>query len=155
MAVGGGLQSSSDLLLDTGIIIRHLRNDTRADDLLDYLEGIGDVKVSVITLMEILVGCRSKEEEENSLFLFDRISPLVVDPEVAKKASSLIRKYPNVFGRSVQRGTPDALIAATAWQQQRTLVTLNTRQFAKVPITELTIRAIDQRARDWVATLRI
>lgn len=152
---GEALQSSNDLLLDTGIIIRHLRNDKRAHDLLDYLGDRGDIKVSVITFMEILVGCRSKEEEEQSSSFFDRVPPLIVNREVAHKASSLIKRYPTVFGRGVQRGTPDAIIAATAWQEQRILVTFNTRQFAKIPIAEIVIQAIDQNAADWVATLTI
>jgi predicted nucleic acid-binding protein len=137
-----------------------LRNDKRAHDLLDYLEGTGEIGVSVITLMEIMVGCRSQAEEDAGLLLFDRVPPLIVSREVAQKAASLIKRYPTVFGKAIPdelipaRGTPDALIAATAWQQQRILVTLNTRQFAKVPIAELPIQAIDQNAPDWVATLK-
>ena len=42
--VGEDLQPSSDFLLDTGIIIRHLRSDKRANDLLDHLEEkFGDI----------------------------------------------------------------------------------------------------------------
>jgi predicted nucleic acid-binding protein len=150
---GEGLQPSFDFLLDTGIIIRHLRNDKRANDLLDYLAQIGDISVSAITYMEILIKCEPHEEESTRL-LFERIPPLVVSQEVAHKAASLIKKYPSIFGKEIGRGTPDALIAATAWQRQAELVTLNTRQFAKVPIAELAIQAIDQNARDWVSLLK-
>ncbi len=153
--IGEALELAIDLLLDTGIVIRHLRNDKRAHDLLDYLEGRGDLKVSVITLMEVLVGCRTPEEEETSLLVFDRLPTLEVTRTVAEKASSLIKGYPSVFGRTIQRGTPDAIIAATAWEEQRALITLNTRQFAKAPISEITVQAIDQNAADWVAVLTI
>ena len=146
---GKGLQPSSDFLLDTGIIIRYLRKIRQAAYLLDFLEDNGRISVSVITYLEILIGCQPREEENTRLF-FERIPPLAVSQEVAHKAASLIKKYPSVFGKEVGRGTPDALIAATAWQRQSILVTLNTRQFAKVPIAELTIQAIEQDAKDWV-----
>ena len=152
--VGKGLQPSSDFLLDTGIIIRYLRKNRRASDLLDYLEEAGEISVSAITYMEILIKCRPDEEEATMLF-FDRVPPVIVSREVAQKAASLLRRYPTAFGKDNPRGFPDALIAATAWQRGSTLITLNTRHFAKVPIAELAIQAIDQNARDWVTTLKI
>ncbi len=151
---GKGLQQSFDFLLDTGIIIQHLRNNERANDLLDYLEQIGEISVSTITYMEILILCRPHEEEATLLF-FDRVPPVTIGQETAKKAASLIIKYPNVFGRVKNpHGFPDALIAATAWQQKAILVTLNTQHFAKVPIAELTIKAIEQDMKDWVSLFK-
>ncbi len=151
---GEGLQLSFGFLLDTGIIIRHLRNDKRANDLLDYLEQIGDINVSAITYMEILIRCQPHEEESTRLF-FERVPPLVVSQEVAQKAASLIRKYHTVFGKDNPRRFPDALIAATAWQWQATLVTLNKRQFAKVPIAELAIQVIEQDVADWISLFKM
>jgi predicted nucleic acid-binding protein len=121
--------------------------------LLDYLEQIGDINVSAITYMEILINCRPDEEEATMLF-FDRVPPITVNQEVAHKAASLIRKYHAVFGKDNTRGFPDALIAATAWQRQAVLVTLNTKQFAKVPIDEFTVQVIEQDAEDWVRLLK-
>jgi len=151
----GSALSSNSTIIDTGIVIRHLRNDNRANQLLDYAESKGDIKVSVITLMEILIGCRSKEEEDNSLLLFDRVLPVSANSEIAAKAALLIKKYPEVFGKGIQRGAPDAIIAATAWNENRVLITLNTRQFAKVPISEVEINAIDQNESDWTVNLSI
>ena len=150
---GEGLQPSSDFLLDTGIIIRHLRNDKRANDLLDYLEQIGDINVSAITYVEILILCRPHEEDSTRLF-FDRVPPITVNQEVARKAAALIRKYHAVFGKDNPRGFPDALIAATAWQQQGVLVTLNKKHFAKTHIDEFTVQVIEQDAEDWVRLLK-
>lgn len=152
--VGGVLQQGSDFLLDTGIIIRHLRNDKRAHILLDYLEEIGGISVSAITYMEILIGCRPSEEEATMLF-FDRVPPISITREVAEKGALLVRKYPEAFGKNNPRGFPDALVAATAWQQGSTLLTLNTQHYTKVPIVEVTIQPIDQNAPNWVATLRV
>ena len=151
---GWDLRPNSDFLLDTRIIMRHLRNDKRANDLLDYLEEIGDINVSAITYVEILVLCRPHEEEATLLF-FDRVPPVTIGREVAHKAALLIRKYPTVFGGAKNtHGFPDALIGATAWQQGSTLVTLNTQHFARVSIAEFAIQAIDQNARNWVASLK-
>jgi predicted nucleic acid-binding protein len=153
--VGEGLRLSNDFLLDTGIIIRYLRKNRQAADLLDYLEKIGGISVSSITYMEILIKCRLDEEQATLLF-FDRVPPVTIGREIAHKAALLISKYPIVFGKVENpHGFPDALIAATAWQRGSTLVTLNTRDFTRVPIAELAIQAIDQNAHDWVATLKI
>ena len=150
---GEGLQPNSDFLLDTGVIIRHLRNDERAHALLDFLEQTGDIRLAVITYMEILVRSQSHEEESTRLF-FDRVPPLIVSQEVAQKAASLIRKYHAVFGKDNPRQFPDALIAATAWQRQGVLVTLNKKHFAKTPIDEFKVQVIDQDAKDWVILLK-
>lgn len=154
IGVGSAVNDNSTLI-DTGVIILHLRNDARANQLLDYLESKGDIKVSVITVMEILVGCRSKEEEDNSLLLFERVLPVSTNRDIAAKAAALIKKYPEVFGKGIQSGTPDAIIAATALNENRALITLNTRQFAKVPISEVRINAIDQNKPDWTVDLGI
>ena len=150
---GEGLLPSSDFLLDTGIVIRHLRNDKRAHVLLDFLEDIGKISVSAITYMEILIKCQPHEKDSTRLF-FDRVPPLVVSQEVAEKAASLIRKYQNVFGKDNPRQFPDALIAATAWQRHGVLVTLNKKHFTKTPIDEFTVQVIEQDAEDWVKLLK-
>ena len=152
--VGAGLRTSNDFLLDTGIIIRYLRRETRAANLLDHLENLGEINVSVVTYMEILTGCRPEEENATTL-LFERVSPVDISQEIAQKAALLIKKYPAAFGRDNPRGFPDALIAATAWQDGRTLVTFNTQHFARISMAELTIKAIDQNKRDWVAVLKM
>lgn len=144
---------SNDFLLDTGIILRHLRNDTRAHDLLDHLEKLGEVTVSAVTYMEILIGCRSGEEDATLLF-FDRVHPVTITPEIAHKAASLIKRYPAAFGKDNPRGFPDALIAATAWHKESALVTLNTRHFANLQISELEIQIINQNSPNWVSTLK-
>lgn len=150
---GAGSRASNDFLLDTGIIIRYLRKIRQAADLLDYLEEIGQISVSAITYMEILVGSQPNEEEATMLF-FDRVSPVTVGQEIAYKAASLVRNYPPAFGTDNPRGFPDAIIAATAWERGSALVTLNTRHFARVPIAEVVIQAIDQNSPDWVAAVR-
>ncbi len=151
---GEVLLPSSYFLLDTGIVIRHLRNDKRAHDLLDLLEQVGEISTSAITYMEILVKCRPHEELSTRLF-FDRVPPLVINREVSEKAALLIIKYQSVFNKDNPRQFPDALIAATAWQQGVPLVTLNKKHFGKTKIKELTVKIIDQETEDWVSQLSL
>ena len=141
-------------ILDTGIILRYLWKIRQAADLLEFLQQIGEIHVSAITYMEILIGHKPKEEESIRLF-FDRVQPLVVSQEVAEKSAFLIRKYQAVFGKKNPRRFPDALIAATAWQQQGTLVTLDKKHFDNTKIKEFTIRTIDQETEDWVSQLKV
>lgn len=150
MAIGEISGSGTDFLLDTGVVIRHLRNDIRAHRLLDRLEKLGTVSTSVITVMEVTVGQRSAEEEEACNIFFQRYPPIDVNMAIARKAANLIRGYPHLFGREVTRGIADALIAATAIESRCTLVTLNTRHFAQVPVSGLAVSAIDQESPSWI-----
>jgi len=139
----------SEVILDTGIVIRYLRGDRRAAQLLDSLEAQSLMSVSVVTVLEILVGCRDDDERDAAHELLARLNPVVIGLAVAEKAAPLIQRYPHVFGRQISRGTADALIAATAWNLDATLYTLNTRQFARFPLPELRIHPIDQNTRTW------
>ena len=142
--------SRSTFVLDSGIVMRHLRGDPRAQDLIVYLESVGKVSVSVITVTEVLIGCRNRQEVSESLRLFRRLVPIKIGLRVAQKASYLIKRYPNVFGKGINRGTADALIAASAWQLEAPLYTLNTRHFANFNLAEISTVAIDQESRSWV-----
>jgi len=148
-AIGLTSPSMPEFILDTGIVIRYLRGDWRAAQLLDSLKAQGVVSASIVTALEVLVGCRDDDERDAAHELLARLNPVVIDLAVAEKAALLIQRYPHVFGRQVSRGTADALIAATAWNLNATLYTLNTRQFARIPLSELVIHAIDQTARTW------
>lgn len=151
---GEGLPSSSNFLLDTGIVLRHLRDDKRAHYLLDFLEETDRIRVSTITYMEILVRCKPHEEEDTRIF-FERAPQIIISQEIAEKAAFLIRQYQAVFGKDNPRQFPDALIAATAWQQGAFLVTLNKKHFGKTKIKEFTVQIIDQEADDWISQLKL
>ena len=60
-----------------------------------------------------------------------------------------MQKYPQFFGRGVQRGLADALILSCAWERNATLYTLNTRHFVTAQISEVDIRAIDPTNPVW------
>lgn len=137
-------------MLDSGIVMRHLRGDSRAQDLIIHLESLGKVLISVITVIEVLRGCRNRKEVAESLRLFRRVVPIKIGLRVAQKAAYLIKQYPNVFGKDVSRGTADAIIAASAWQLKAPLYTLNKRHFANFNLTEISTVVIDQQSSSWI-----
>lgn len=138
-------------MLDSGIVMRHLRGDARAQDLIIHLESVGKAFVSVITVTEVLAGCRNRQEVSESLRLFRRLMPIKIGLRVAQKAGYLIKQYPYVFGKSISRGTADAFIAASAWQLKAKLYTLNTRHFANFNLAEISTVVIDQKSRSWIS----
>ncbi|MCD6335038.1 MAG: type II toxin-antitoxin system VapC family toxin [Candidatus Latescibacteria bacterium] len=139
-------------LLDTGLLIRYLRGTRAAIHLFKslYSRDIA-LAISSVSAMEIYVGMRDDSEEvrETETFL-SSFRILGVDRAVARKAASLIKRYPHLFGRGVARGAADALILATAWEANCTFYTLNTRHFASEKIPEVNIYAMDQNARVWI-----
>lgn len=140
-------------VLDTGIIIRELNQERRAAELLNHLRDRGTVEVSSITVMEIFAGCRDTDEEAKATQLFELIRPVPLDEEAATVAGRLVRKYPNLFGKTIERGSPDALIAATAICTSACLVTLDRKDFGKVNEPNLAITILPQDAQSWVPLL--
>jgi predicted nucleic acid-binding protein len=105
------------LLLDTNILIDVLRGESVA---LAWLEQHPRVQISVITWIEVLVGCRDGETEavESWLETFPR---LPIKDAVAHETVRLRQQH----GLKV----PDAIILATARCADLTLATRNTRDF--------------------------
>jgi tRNA(fMet)-specific endonuclease VapC len=96
--------------------------------------GIGDVAVSSITLAELEYGAaKSSRPEQNREALLIFASPLEILPfdDDAALHYGDIRAHLERSGQSI--GAMDMLIAAHARSIPLTLVTNNTREFARVP----------------------
>lgn len=115
------------LLFDSNILILHLRYalDDATTTLLDVAVQNKLAAISVITRSEVLAWSNhtneSLEAAQNLLTNFDSIP---VDNQIADAAAQI--------RRTVNIKLPDALIAATALDAQRTLVTANVRDFEKI-----------------------
>lgn len=105
------------LLLDTNILIDVLRGE---DVALAWLEQQPRPSISVITWIEVLVGCRTGEGETVRSWL-EGFPRLPLDDAIAGAAVQLRQKH----GLKV----PDAIILATAHRGQLTLATRNSRDF--------------------------
>lgn len=111
------------MLLDTDILIDYLRGRPEAREFLLNLPQ--ETAVSAVTVAELHVGVRDGAER---LALDDLLSTfllLPLDAEAARRGGLLRRDY----GKSHGVGLNDALIAATALQQNLALATLNQQRY--------------------------
>jgi len=127
----------SSYLLDSGILIRHLRNRPGYHDLLRRLSQEDDLYISAFTRVEVLRGMR-EHERERTYILLDSLYTHPLDRETANRAGELLRAWQS---RGITLDGPDAVIAASALQIGATLATTNPRHF---PMLELPVLAADE-----------
>lgn len=112
-------------LVDTDVLIAHLRGDPAARDWLHAVARRGALLMSVVTVAELSGGMRSPERRQ-VWTLLAAIPSLPVTDAIARRAGELRRTY-----RRSHSGidTADYLIAATAIEHGLELATLNVRHF--------------------------
>jgi len=120
----------ADYLLDSNVLILHLRERPEITALLTQWGKEGALYISVATRTEILAGMRA-QEEKRTMDLLNSLENLAVDEAIADQAGRLIYQYAR---QGIQFSFPDALIAATALFHDLTLVTTNPRHF---PVPDL------------------
>jgi predicted nucleic acid-binding protein len=131
----GASIAGQPLLFDSNILILHLRYalDDATTKLLDAAVQNKLAAISVITRSEVLSWSRHTNESlEMAQNLLANFVSIPVDEQIADAAAQI--------RRSVNIKLPDALIATTALNTQRTLVTANVRDFEK--IANLTLVAV-------------
>ena len=116
-------------LLDTGLVLRHLRGQRRVVRLLSGLGKMGRLSVSAITRLEVHAGMQPDERYATNKLLSCFIT-YDMNRELADRAGDLIRESQD---RHVALGVPDAIIAATALTHGLALVTLNQADFEGIP----------------------
>ena len=113
------------VLVDTDILIDVALETQEAIDRLTELEKDTALSVSVITAMELIVGCRNKTELRNTERFLQRFQVHPIIEQISTTAFRLIREYRLSHGLLI----PDALIAATALGLDCELLTKNHRDF--------------------------
>ena len=116
------------MVLDTSILIAHLRGDERATRLLLEIPT-ADRVASVLARIEVEGGMRSDERRPvASLFAVIRLLP--VTDQIARRAGEFLRSY-----RRSHSGIDlvDYCVAATAELHGARLVTLNVKHFPMFP----------------------
>jgi predicted nucleic acid-binding protein len=118
------------VIVDTSILIDHLRGNTAARQVLRTAADSGrGVSASVVTKVEVLAGMRASEEEETRRLL-DVIDWIGVDEVIAEHAGALA----NTYLRSHPGVDPiDYIIAATAQTLDADLWTTNLKHFPMFP----------------------
>ena len=117
-------------LLDSDIIIWHLRGREEVTAMLRDLQRFGVPGCSALSVLEVQLGVKKGEEEKTNYF-FKYLRVFDVNREVASKAAQLIREY---RGKGVTLDIPDAVIASTCILHDLILVTYKRKHY---PITEL------------------
>ena len=115
------------MLVDTDVLIWHLRGYPKATQRLDQLPKL---VLSAVTYLELLQGMRNRSEQralQKSLAL-RQAERLPLTPAITERAIILMEKL--ALSHGLQLG--DALIAATGIEHQLTLLTANTKHFSVV-----------------------
>ena len=83
------------------------------------------LKISIITELELIVGCRNKQELEALDEFLRQFSIVQLNRQISTKAEELMRSYYLSHGLLIA----DALIAATAIENQIPLLSKNQRDY--------------------------
>lgn len=117
------------LLIDTNVLIDHLRGFRNATDfLLKVIEVGNDLHISTLTEMELFAGKNISEKENADLVnLLNSFDIIHVNSAIARKAGELLRLY---YYNGL--APVDALIASSAIYTKSILVTKDIKHFSLV-----------------------
>lgn len=116
---------AGSFLIDSDILIDHLREEKNARDFLETEIQNGSLLfISVVSRVEIYAGAR-KGEEGIVKGLFEMLTPVDVDVTIADRAGEYLQK----FGKSHALNIGDSLIAATAREMKLRLATRNVKHY--------------------------
>lgn len=117
------------LVLDSSILIDHLRGGSKWGEILSNLEEEAQFFIPTIVFYELFSG-KSSENAETSrkiLHLVKSFQRIELNEEIAKKAGEIYRDI------TTRLGVPDYIIAASALAIGGTVVTLNRKHFELIP----------------------
>lgn len=112
------------VICDTNVIIEYFKGNELTKKILNSILS-EDIAVSVITLMELMIGALNKRELKKIKRAINSFIILQISEEISEMAITLIEKYSKSHGLKI----PDALIAATAIYHNAKLWTYNVKDF--------------------------
>ncbi|MGH9941444.1 MAG: type II toxin-antitoxin system VapC family toxin [Pyrinomonadaceae bacterium] len=115
------------VIVDTDVLIDAGRGDGVAG--LQRLEQQSSLAVSVVTQMEMIVGCRNKTELLATEKFLQRFQILNLKAQISDASVNLLRRYRLSHGLLIA----DALIAATAIEYDESFITKNQRDYRFIP----------------------
>lgn len=116
------------ILFDTDILIDLLRSHAGRLRWFEELSPDDPVHISVVTKLELLRGCRKKDEREVVREWIGKFEILHLNEQTSLKAEELFDRYFPKQGLSIL----DSLIAATAICHDLTLYSGNKKHFAGI-----------------------
>lgn len=117
----------SGALLDTNILVDLLRGHRLAREFVDGLQK--KPAISVVTLLELIAGAKSRREEGEILRFERKLGILPVTAPIARRAGEHTKHFKPAHGLD----DLDAIIAATAEHHALDLATLNVKHFPMLP----------------------
>lgn len=120
---------SSELLIDTSIIIEHLRKTDKRRSTLFNIPETTSLFVSSVTVFELLAGAADTTKQKDVHTILDGIAVLPFDVASAEEAGKLYREL-NSTNRLIE--IRDIFIAATARANGLPIMTLNHKHFERV-----------------------
>lgn len=138
--VSGDNLLAEAVLVDTDILIDAGRGSRAAVEFLEILEQSGQLVISIVTQMELIVGCRNKDELHVVNNFLRRFQIIPINEPTSQRAVDLLREYRLGHGLLIA----DALIAATALDGNCSLATGNHRHFRFILELELLAYVPDQ-----------
>lgn len=109
----------TDILIDVGQSVRE------AMECPANIEEHSVPAASVITQMELLVGCRNKTEQRHMEHFLEHFQVLKLMEQVSDTAISLLRQYRLRHGLAI----PEGVIAATAMTLNQPFISKNQRHY--------------------------
>jgi predicted nucleic acid-binding protein len=120
------------VIFDSDVLVWASRGDEQAEAL---VSGEKDRRASIVTLMELLQGAKSKAELPviRQLFVDLEIELIPLSEAIGYDAANLIEDHGLPDGLHIE----DALIAATARETGQILATANIKHFRSIPRLQL------------------
>jgi predicted nucleic acid-binding protein len=113
------------VVIDTDVLIDVSHKNDKAISYLENLETNSQLAISLITQMELMVGCRNKQELAALDKFLKRFQVIKLNESISDVAVDLLRQYRLSHGLLI----PDALIASTALSLSVDLSTKNQRDY--------------------------
>lgn len=125
--------STELILIDTDVLIDYSRGIEQTRDQLEDLGGEHILAVSVVTQLELMVGCENKAEFKSLQEFLSDFEIIHLDSSVSQKAVELFEDYRLSHGVLI----PDMLIASTALSLEISLLSKNRKDFRFIEELEL------------------
>jgi predicted nucleic acid-binding protein len=116
------------LIVDSSIVIDHLRGRAAAADFLQARLISEGLMSHAVVVAEVLTGARDAREQAEIERVFEQFSIVNVDEETSRQSLELLRQ----FWLSHAIGWHDCLIAATCLRRGLPVATLNDRHFRPI-----------------------
>ena len=122
------------MIFDTDVLIWYFRGNLKAREIISGVP-YRDRQVSSLCIMELVQGCRDRQElRAVKEFIRENMAGVIhPDEQISEKAIALLEGHASTDGLR----TIDALVAATALREDEELVTANHKHFKKIPGLEV------------------